>query len=159
MISILQSYCLYLNSFVCCLVAKLCPTLWDPMDCSKPDFCVPHRLPEFAQVHAHCIGDVIQISHLLSPSYSAFNLSQPHSFFLMNWLFASGDQNIGASASALILPKSIQGWFPLRLVLSPCCSRNSQVFSSTTVQKHQFFGALPCLWSSSHNPIQLLEKP
>ena len=77
MISILQSYCLYLNSFVCCLVAKLCPTLWDPMDCSKPDFCVPHRLPEFAQVHAHCIGDVIQISHLLSPSYSAFNLSQP----------------------------------------------------------------------------------
>ena len=33
----------------------------------------------------------------------------------MSWLFASDDQNIGASASASVLPKSIQGWFPLRL--------------------------------------------
>ena len=33
----------------------------------------------------------------------------------MSWLFTSGDQNIGASASASVLPVSIQGLFPLRL--------------------------------------------
>ena len=35
--------------------------------------------------------------------------------FSMHWLFTSGDQNTGASASASVLPMSIQGWFPLRL--------------------------------------------
>ena len=35
--------------------------------------------------------------------------------FPMSWLFASGGQSIGASASASVFPKSIQGWFPLRL--------------------------------------------
>ena len=33
----------------------------------------------------------------------------------MNWLFTSGGQSIGASASASVLPMNIQGWFPLRL--------------------------------------------
>ena len=33
----------------------------------------------------------------------------------MGWLFVSGEQNIGTSASASVLPMSIQGWFPLRL--------------------------------------------
>ena len=36
-------------------------------------------------------------------------------FFLMSWLFTSGDQNIGASASASVLPMNIQSWFPLGL--------------------------------------------
>ena len=36
-------------------------------------------------------------------------------FFPVNWLFASGGQSIKASASASILPMSIQGWFPLKL--------------------------------------------
>ena len=54
----------------CCSVAKLCLTLCDPMDCGMLGFPVPHHLPEFAQVHDHCIGDVIQSSHplLLLPS-------------------------------------------------------------------------------------------
>ena len=59
----------------CCSVAQLCPTLCHPMDCSTPDFPVSHYLPEFAQVH--CIGDAIQPSHPLTPSFpSALNLSQ-----------------------------------------------------------------------------------
>ena len=50
--------------------------------------------------------------------------------------------NIGASDSASVLPVNIQGWFPLGLtglifLLSKGLSR---VFSSTIVQKHQFFG-------------------
>ena len=35
----------------------------------------------------------------------------------------------------------------------------SRVFSSTTVQKHQFFSAQPSLWSNSHIHTRLLEKP
>ena len=53
---------------VCCYsVAKLCPTLCDPMNCSTPGFPVLHYLLEFAQIHAHWVGDVIQPSHPLPP--------------------------------------------------------------------------------------------
>ena len=44
-------------------------------------------------------------------------------------------------------------WFDL------CCSRDSQVFSSTTIWKHQFFSAQPSLWFNSHIHMWLLEKP
>ena len=37
----------------CCSVTKLCPTLWDPVDCSMPGLPVPQYLPEFAQIHVH----------------------------------------------------------------------------------------------------------
>ena len=57
-------------------VAQSCPTLWDPMNRSTPGLLVPHHLPEFAQVHVHCIGDAIQPSHPLVPSSpSALSLS------------------------------------------------------------------------------------
>ena len=61
--------------------------------------------------------------------------------FLMNWLFASGGQYIGASAS--VLPMNIQGWFPLGLtgLISLQSKGFSRVFCNTTVQKHQFFNA------------------
>ena len=35
----------------------------------------------------------------------------------------------------------------------------SRVFSSITIQKHQFFGSQPSLWSTSHAHTWLLEKP
>ena len=60
---------------VCCLVAKSCPTLCDPMKCSTPGFPVLNYLPEFAQMHIHWVGDGIQPSHpLLAPSPPALNL-------------------------------------------------------------------------------------
>ena len=37
----------------CCLVAKSCPTLCNPMNCSTPGFPVHHQLPELAQTHVH----------------------------------------------------------------------------------------------------------
>ena len=48
-----------------CVLKSLqsCLILCDPMDCSMLGLPVPHHLPKFAQVHAHCIGDVIQPSH------------------------------------------------------------------------------------------------
>ena len=70
--------------------------------------------PEFAQIHVHWVGDVIQPSHPLSPPYPpAFDLSQ-HQGLFMNQLFPSGSQSIGASAS--VLPMTIQSWFPLGLI-------------------------------------------
>ena len=67
--------------------------------------------------------------------------------FLISWLFASGGQNIGASASASILPMNIQDLFPLGLtgLISLQSKGLSGVFSGTTVQKHQFFGIQPSL--------------
>ena len=63
--------------------------------------------------------------------------------FLMSQLFTSGGQSIGTSASASILPMNIQDWSPLRGTgwISLQSKGLSRVFSNTTVQKHQFFGA------------------
>ena len=70
--------------------------------------------------------------------------------FTMSQLFASGGQSIRALASTL--PMNIQGWFPLGLtgLISLQSKGLSRVFSSTTVWRHQFFGAQPYLWSNSH---------
>ena len=80
--------------------------------------------------------------------------------FLMSRLFASGGQNIGVSASASVIPMNIQDWFPLGLTgwISLQSQGLSRVFSNTTVQKHQFFGAQPSLWSNSHIRTWLMEK-
>ena len=94
-------------------VIQSCPTLCDPINSSMPGLPVLHQLLESTQTHVHCVGDAIQPSHLLlSPSPPALNLSQ-HQSFLMNWLFVSGGQSIGASALASVLPTNIQCWFPL----------------------------------------------
>ena len=71
----------------------------------------------------------------------------------MSQLFASGGQNIGVSASTSVLPMNIQDWFPLGWTgwISSQSKGFSRVFSNTTVQNHQFFSALPSLWSNSHN--------
>ena len=72
----------------------------------------------------------------------------------------SGGQSIGVSASASVLPMNIQGWFPLELTgfISLQPKGLSKVFSNTTVQKHQFFGAQPSLWSNSHITTIILIK-
>ena len=73
--------------------------------------------------------------------------------FPVSWLFTKDGQSIGASASASVLPINIQGWFPLGVtgLISLQSKGPSRVFSSTTVQKHQFL-ALSLLYgfSSSH---------
>ena len=90
----------------------------------------------------------ITSSAFTPPSPFAFSLSQHQG--LLQWVnsFASGDQSIGASASATVLPVNIQGWFPLGLTgLTSLPFRGfSSVFSNTTIWKHQFFSAQPSLW-------------
>ena len=81
--------------------------------------------------------------------------------FLMSQLFVSGGWSTGVSASASVLPMNIQDWFTLGLtsLISLQSKEFSTVFSNTTVQKHQFLGVQPSLWSSSHIQTWLLEKP
>ena len=92
--------------------------------------------------------------------------SCPQSFpesesFQMSQFFTSGGQSIGVSALASVLPMNIQDWFPLAWTgwISLQSKGLSRVFSNTTVQKHQFFGAQPSSQSSSHIHTWLLEKP
>ena len=73
--------------------------------------------------------------------------------FQMSKFFTSGGQSTGVSASAAVLPMNIWGWFPLGWTgwISLLSKELSRVFSNTTVQKHQFFGAQLSLWSNSHS--------
>ena len=143
-------------------VAQSCPTLCNPMDCSPPGFPVLIH-PEFAQTNVYWV--YMPSNHLI---YCPLLLLLPWVFsfpasgsFPMNWLFASGGQSFGASASAEVLPMNIQGWFPLGLIglISLQSKGLSRVFSSTTIQKHQFFSSQPSLWYSSHIHTWLLAKP
>ena len=81
--------------------------------------------------------------------------------FPMSQLFAWGGQSIGVSALASVLPKKSQDWSPLEWTgwISLQSRGLSRVFSNTTVQKHQFFGAQLSSQSNSHLHTWLLEKP
>ena len=132
--------CFYLSNTMsyCCSVAQSCPTLCSPIDWSMPGFPILHHLLELAQTHVHWVDDAIQPSQPLSPP-SPPALSFPASgSFPMNWLFASGGQSIGDSASASVLSVNIQGWFPLGWtgLISLLSKGLSRVFSNTAVQRH-----------------------
>ena len=85
------------------------------------------------------------ISSSVIPCCSCLQSFPASESFPMSWFFASGDQNIGASAS--VLPMNIQDLFPLGLtgLLSLLSNELSRVFSNTTIQKYQFFGTQPSL--------------
>ena len=63
-------------------------------------------------------------------------------------------------SSVSVIPVNIQSWFPLGLtgLISLLSKGLSRAFSNTTVQKHQFFGTQPSLWSNCHIHTWLLEK-
>jgi len=95
---------------------------------------------------------------LCHPLFLLLSIFPASEYFPMSWLFTSGGQNIGASASASVLPMNIRGWFPLGFTRLILLSKGfSRVFTSTTVRKHQFFGMQPTLWSNSHILTWLLE--
>ena len=137
-------------------VAQSCPTLCNPMNYSRPGFPVLHYLPEFAQIHVQWVSDAIQPSH-------------PASLLLL----------------PSVVPSSRVSELPLHIKWSKCCSFSfsvspsneysglislgvtglillseglSRVFSRITIQKLQFIGAQPSLWSNSHICTWLLEN-
>ena len=83
------------------------------------------------------------ISSSVVPSSSCLQSLPASGSFPMRQLFASGGQNTGVSASASVLPMNTQDWSPLGWTgwISLQSKGLSRVFSNTTAQKHQFFGA------------------
>ena len=125
-------------------VAQPCPTLCDPMDYSTPGLPLHCQLLEFTQTHVHWVGDAIQPSSpLSSPSSPAFYLSQHQGLF--QWVSSSHQvaKVLGVSALTSVLPMNNQDWSPLGWTgwISLQSKGLSRVFSNTTVQKHQLFGA------------------
>ena len=100
------------------------------------------------------------ISSSVVPFFSHLQSFPASASFQMSQLFTSGGQNIGLSASSVLLMNT-QDWFPLGLTgfISVHSKGISWVFSNTTDQIHQFFGTQLSLWSNSHNHTWLLGKP
>ena len=129
------------------------------------DWSVPGNCPSLSPGVCSNSCPLSQWCHpTISSSVTPFS-SCPQSFpasrsFPMSQIFASGGQSIGVSASATVLSISIQRWFPLGLngLISWQSKGLSRVFSSTTIQKHQFFSTQLSLWSNSHICTWLLEK-
>ena len=94
--------------------------------------------------------------------FSSYSQSLPASeSFPMSQLFTWGGQSTGVSALASFLPKNTQDWSPLEWTgwISLQSKGLSRVFSNTTVQKHQFFGAQLSSPSNSHIHTWPQEKP
>ena len=138
---------------------QLFATPWITM----PGLPVRHQLPEFTQTHVHWGGDAIQPAHpLSSPSPPAHNPSQHQGLF--QWVNSSHEV-----AKVLEFQPQHQSFqwtgltglvsFRMDWLISLQSKGLSRVFSNTTVQKHQFFGAQLSWQSNSHIHTWPLEKP
>ena len=89
------------------------------------------------------------ISPSVVPFFSCLQSFPSSGSFRMSQFFALGGQSSGALTS--VLPMNFQDWFPSGLtgLISLQSKGPSKVFSNTTVQRHQFFGAQRSLWSNS----------
>ena len=121
--------------------AQSCPTPCNPIDCSMPGFPVHQQFTELAQTHIHWIGDAIQPSHPVLPLLLLAIFSSIRVLFSNESVLHIRCQCTGASASVLLM--NIQDWVPLGLtgLISLQSKGLWRVFSNTTVEKHQFFGA------------------
>ena len=145
------------------VVDKSYLTLCHPMDCSMPGFPVFHYLSP--GIFSNSCPLSWWCHSTISFSVAHFSSCPPQSFpasgsFPVSQLLTSGDQSVGASASASILLMNIQNWFPLGFtgLISFPFKGLSRVFSSTTIQKHQFFSTQSSSWSNTHICTWRLEK-
>ena len=161
-----------------------CLTLCNPMNCSTlwPPYLSPTPSPrdllnpgieptspgapageDRSLLKLMSIESVMPSNHLiLCHPLSSCPQSFPASgFFQMSQFFASGDQGTGVSPSTSDFPMNTWDWSPLGWTswISLQSKGLSRVFSNTTVQKHQFFGAQPSSQSNSHIHIWPQEKP
>ena len=129
-------------SCCCCSVTQSCLTLQHSgLQHARPPspLPLPEVYPNSCPLHWWCHSSISSSDTFLSFCTQSFPALVS---FPMSWLFTSDDQNDGASASASVLPISIQGWFPLRLtgLISLLLKLLSREFSSTIVRRHQLFG-------------------
>ena len=103
----------------------------------------PSPTPGACSTHVHWVGNTIQPSHPVTPFSSCLQSFPASGSFQMSQFFASGGQSIGVLASGSVLRMNIQDWSPLEWTdwIALQSMGLSRVFSNTTVQKHQFFGA------------------
>ena len=121
-------------------VTQLCLTLCSPMDCSTPNLPVHHQLLEFTQTHVQKVGDAIQTSHLCHPLFLPSVFPSIRVFSNKSVLCTRWPKYWSFSFS--ISPSSeFSRLISFRIVVSPCCPRDSRVFFNTTVQKHQLLSA------------------
>ena len=142
-------------------VTQSCPALCDPMNHSTPGLPVhpaPGVYPNSCPSSWWCYP---AISSSVVP-FSSHPQSLPASeSFPMSPLFAWGGQSTGVLALASFLPKKSQGWSPSEWTgwISLQSKGLSRVLTNITVQKHQFFDALPSSQSNSHIHTQPQEEP
>ena len=137
--------------------------LWDTMNCSTLGFPFRHYLLEFAQIHVHEFdGNAIQPSHpllplLLLPSvFPSIRVFSNESALRIRWpKYWSFSFKISPSSEYSGLISFRMDWLDLLAVQGTL----KRVFSNTTVQKHQFFGAQPSSQSNSHIHTWPQEKP
>ena len=124
-------------------VTQSCPLPCNPMDCSRPGFPVHHQLLEFTQTHVHWVSDAIQQAHPPLPLLLLPSIFPSIRVFSFESTLRIRGPKYGVSVSSSVLPMNIQGWFPLGWIdwISLLSKGLSKVFSNTTVQKHQFYGA------------------
>ena len=126
----------------CCSVTKLYITLQSHglqhtmLPCPSP---TPGAYSNSCPLNQWCHP---AISSSVVPFSSCLQYFPASGSFPMSQLVTSGGQNMGVSASASVNPMNIQDWFPVGLTsLISYRPKDSQKFSNTTVQKHQFFSA------------------
>ena len=102
----------------------------------------PNSYPRSRWCHPTISSSVVPFSSCLQ------SFPVPGSFPVCQ-LFTSGGQSIGVSASASVLPVNIQDWFALGWT-GWISLKSKEIFSNTTVQKHQFFGTQLSSQSNSH---------
>ena len=117
-------------------VHQSCPTLCDPMNRSMPGLSVHHQLLESIQIHVHWVSDIRRPLLLLPSIFPSISVFSNEPALPIRW-------SIGVSASISVLPMNNQDWSTLGWTgwISLQSKGLSSVLSSTTVQKHQFFGA------------------
>ena len=135
---------------------QLLVTSWTAAPQTTLSFIISHSVLKFMSIELVMTSNSLILCCPLSLCLQPF---PAWGSFPVNWLFTSGGQSIGASAS--VLPVNSQGWFPLGLtgLISLQSKGLSRVFSSAAVWKYQFFGAQPSLWSYSYIHIWLVGKP
>ena len=162
-------YCTAVNNTTCSstfVAAQWVSFIWlcDPMDCSTPRRPCPSLPPRVCSnsslLSRWCRSTIssfvvppLLLLPLIFPSIRAFSNETAFFFFL------PGSQSIGASVSASVFPVNIQGWFSLGWtgLISLLSKRLSRDFSSTSIQRHQFFSIQSSLWFNSH--IQTRTSP